>query len=247
MTFLRQPRRCTTERLLIPEGSRQRRGDSFGITFRLNGGDFPPRTRRTSALLEVVSPMRPGGFRLHVLTALALIGWLTTVDAWAHRDRGPNDPCRRQVGDSLLHLTLYQPQFDPVGEYCEEVPRAGKTIVVVDFTAGELRETPVSLEVIETALSGKSQTVSSIPPKTYALGVADTEALLNEGNDYRVRVLLEMGGGDKSDVLIFPIRVAAWYRAMLLPALLVVGIMALTAISVFRYYASVRRVDSMAT
>jgi hypothetical protein len=226
VTFLGQPRRCVTERLLIiPEGSQQRRGFS---------------------LREVVAPMRRGSFRVHVLVMLALASGLTTVDAWAHRDRGPNDPCRRQVGDSLLHLTLYQPQFDPVGEYCEEVPRAGKTIVVVDFTAGALRQTPVSLEVIETALSGKSQTVSSLPAKTYALGVADTEALLNEGNDYRVRVLLEMGGGDKSDVLVFPIRVAAWYRAMLVPALLVVGITALTAMSVIRYIAAARRDDSVA-
>ncbi len=185
-------------------------------------------------------------FRLHVLVMLAGVGWLTTVEAWAHRDRGPDDPCRRQIGNSLLHLTLYQPQFDPAGEYCEEVPRAGKTILVVDFTAGELRQTPVSLEVIETAFSGKSQTVLSVPAKTYALGVADTEALLNEGNDYRVRVLLEMGSGNTADVLVFPIRVAAWYRALWVPALLVAGLLALTAISVIRYYAAARHDESLA-
>jgi hypothetical protein len=180
----------------------------------------------------------PGSY---VLAILAVVGWLTTIEAWAHRDRGPDDPCRRQIGDSLLHLTLYQPQFDPAGEYCEEVPRAGKTIMVVDFTAGELRRTPVSVEVIQTALSGKSQTVSSLPAKTYALGVADTEALLSEGNDYLVRVLFEMGSGNKSDALVFPIRVAAWYRSLLMPVLVVVGLLALIAMSVIRYHAAARQ------
>lgn len=202
-----------------------------------SGGFFPARPALARTLPGV-------GF--HVLTILAMLGWLTTIEAWAHRDRGPNDPCRRQVGNALLHLTLYQPQFDPAGEYCEEVPRAGKTVVVVDFTAGELRQTPVSLEVIETAVSGKAQTVLSLPAKTYALGVADTETLLNEGNDYLVRVLLEMGGGKQSDVLVFPIRVAAWYRAMLMPALLVVGLLALTAMSVIRYYTAARQDESLA-
>jgi hypothetical protein len=113
--------------------------------------------------------------------------------------------------------------------------------MVVDFTAGELRRTPVSVEVIQTALSGKSQTVSSLPAKTYALGVADTEALLSEGNDYLVRVLFEMGSGNKSDALVFPIRVAAWYRSLLMPVLVVVGLLALIAMSVIRYHAAARQ------
>ena len=117
--------------------------------------------------------------------------------------------------------------------------------MVVDFTAGELRKTPVSLELIETALSDQSATVLSVSPKTYELGVADTEVLLNEGKDYRVRVLLERQGQSKSDVLIFPVRVAAWYRALLVPALLVVGLLALVAMSVIRYYATDRQDESL--
>jgi hypothetical protein len=206
----------------------------------------PPRSGLASRQARPALARTLPGFGFYFLTILAVVSWLTTIETWAHRDRGPDDPCRRQIGDSLLHLTLYQPQFDPAGEYCEEVPRAGKTIVVVDFTAGELRQTPMSVEVIQTALSGKSQTVLSLPAKTYALGVADSEALLSEGNDYLVRVLLDMGGRDKSDVLVFPIRVAAWYRAMLMPALLVAGLLVLIAISVIRYYAGARTDESLA-
>src|SRR5262249_62217539 len=102
------------------------------------------------------------GTGFYVLAIVVVVSWLTTIEAWAHRDRGPDDPCRRQIGDSLLHLTLYQPQFDPAGEYCEEVPRGGKTVMVVDVTVGELRQTPISLEVIETAASGQSRTILSL-------------------------------------------------------------------------------------
>src|SRR4029453_2249033 len=88
------------------------------------------------------------------IVILTMAGWTITSGAWAHRDRGPDDPCRRQVGAWLLHLTLYQPQFDPDAEYCEEVPRAGKTVVVVDVTPGELRQVPMSLEMIAPSAPG---------------------------------------------------------------------------------------------
>ena len=184
--------------------------------------------------------------KLFYLITLTMVGWMMSAEAWAHRDRGPNDPCRRQIGDSLLHLTLYQPQFDPIAEYCVEAPRTGKTVMVVDVTDGELRQTPIGLEVIETGVSGQSHIVQSLPAKVYELGVVDTEVLLTEGNDYVVRVTLELGSGRQAQVLVFPIRVAAWYRAMLMPALIVVGLLALTAISVIRYYVIARQDESLA-
>jgi hypothetical protein len=190
--------------------------------------------------------MRNLNRKLFYLITLTMVGWMTSTEVWAHRDRGPNDPCRRQIGDSLLHLTLYQPQFDPIAEYCEEAPREGKTVMVVDVTEGELRQTPIGLEVLETDISGQSRTVLSLPAKIYELGVADTEVLLTEGNNYIVRVTLELGAGRQVQALAFPIRVAAWYRAMLMPALIVVGLLALTAISVIRYYVTTRQDESLA-
>lgn len=178
---------------------------------------------------------RRAGHKFFCLMLLATAGWMITSRAWAHRDRGPDDPCRRQLGASLLHLTLYQPQFDPDGEYCEEVPRTGKTIMIVDVTAGELRATPMSLEVIAASDSGQSRTVLSVPPKVYARGVLDAEVVLSEGNNYVARVMVDLGAGKEPQLLSFPIQVAAWYRAMLTPALLVVGVLAFIAISVVRY------------
>jgi hypothetical protein len=193
-----------------------------------------------SALMCVMRP------RFSCFVIVALSGLLLTAEAWAHRDRGPNDPCRRQLGDSLLHLTLYQPQFDPDAEYCEEVPRAGKTLMVVDVTAGELRQTPISLEVIAVEDSSQPLTILEVPPKVYERGAMDTEVNLKTGSDYVVRVMVKMSADNAPQALSFPIRVAAWYRALIMPALIVAALLALTAISVIRYYMSSRQ-DEFAT
>ncbi len=175
------------------------------------------------------------------LAIVALTGLLLPVEVWDHRDRGPNDPCRRQLGDSFLHLTLYQPQFDPDAEYCEEVPRAGKTVLVVDVTAGELRQTPMSLAVSATGDAQQSFTILEIPSKVYERGVMDTEVSLQTGSDYVVRVVVEMGANRAPQELAFPVRVAAWYRALIMPALIMAAVLALTAVSVIRYHWSFRQ------
>lgn len=188
--------------------------------------------------------MRMINRQIFLFLILATAVWLVAVEAWAHRDRGPNDPCRKQVGDSLLHLTLYQPQFNPDEEYCEEVPRAGKAVLVVDVTAGELRQVPISVEVLATGESGQSRTVLSLPPKVYERGVADSEMVFEEGSDYVARVMLELGADKKPQLLSFPIRVTAWYRSMIMPTLMVVGVLAFIAISVIRYQVSSRQQES---
>ena len=171
---------------------------------------------------------------------------MMTSEAWAHRYRGPNDPCERRLGASLIHLTLYQPQFDPGAEYCDEVPREGKTVMVVDISDGELRQVSMSLEVVATGDSGQLRTILSVPPKVYRWGVADAEVTLNAGSDYVARVVLEQDADREPQLLSFPIRVAAWYRAMIVPALIVAALLALTAISVIRYYVSSQPDESLA-
>ncbi len=162
--------------------------------------------------------------RFFCIVILATAGWMMTSETWAHRGGGPNDPCERRLGASLIHLTLYQPQFDPDAEYCDEVPREGKTVMVVDVSAGELRQVPMSLEVVAASGSGQLRTILSVPPQIYRRGV------------YVARVVLEQGADREPQLLSFPIRVAAWYRAMIVPALIVAAVLALTAISVIRHY-----------
>jgi len=167
--------------------------------------------------------------------------------AWAHRDRGPNDPCRKQIGDGLLHLTLYQPHFDPDAEYCEELPRAGKTVMVVDVTAGELRQVPISVELIASDTSRRSRSVLSLPPKVLERGVADAEVVFDDGKSYVAQVVVDLGAGKEPQKFSFPILVAPWYTAMVKPALMIVGLLVVTVISVIRYQKmSARQQEEMA-
>ena len=78
------------------------------------------------------------------------VGWLLQGMAFAHRFGGPNDPCERKLGTSLIHITFYQPQFDPDAEYCDQVPRAGNTVLVVDVLGDELRRLPLGVQILAT-------------------------------------------------------------------------------------------------
>lgn len=173
--------------------------------------------------------------RLLTTIGLALLMIGITDEVCAHRDRGPNDLCRKEVGASLLHMTLYQIQFDPVEEYCEEVPRAGKALMVVDVTPGELREVPLGLEVVATNESGQSLTVVTVPPDVYERGVINTEVVFDARNAYIARVTVELEKGEDPHLLAFPMQVAAWYKAMMVPGLIIVGLLVFILISVIRY------------
>src|SRR6266852_4805685 len=170
------------------------------------------------------------------------VGWLAPCAASAHRFGGPNDPCERKIGTSLIHITLYQPEFDPDGEYCNEVPRAGNTVLVVDVLGDELRKMPLGVQVLATRGPQSRRTVLSIPPKIYRRGVADAQAMLDGGGTYLTRI--SVGEGAALQVLSFPIRVAPWYRPLMVPALVILGIVAFIAFSTIRYYWTAAHDDS---
>jgi hypothetical protein len=78
--------------------------------------------------------------------------------------------------------------------------------------------------------------ILSVPAKIYRRGVADTEVTLTAGSDYVARVVLLDGENQTAIPLTFPIRVGAWYRPIILPALLILAVLALTAIPIVRHY-----------
>jgi cytochrome oxidase Cu insertion factor (SCO1/SenC/PrrC family) len=178
--------------------------------------------------------VRAKSYLLSVISLTIIVGWLLQGVAFAHRFGGPNDPCERKLGTSLIHITLYQPQFDPDAEYCDQVPRAGNTVLVVDVLGDELRRLPLGVEVLATSGSEPQHAVLSITPQIYRRGVADAQVVLDGGGAYVTRISL--GEGAAQQVLSFPVRVAAWYRPLLFPALIVFAVLALIAISMIRYY-----------
>src|SRR4030088_1340590 len=102
--------------------------------------------------------LRAGSHLLSYIILTIAVGCLWTGVADAHPFGGPNDPCEKKVGTSLIHITLYQPQFDPDAEYCDKVPRAGNTVLVVDVLGDELRQLPLGVQVLTTDGSGQHKT-----------------------------------------------------------------------------------------
>ena len=175
--------------------------------------------------------------RSQLVACLALtiiVGCLLRGVAFAHRFGGPNDPCERKIGTSLIHITLYQPQFNPDAEYCDQIPRAGNTVLVVDVLGDDLRRQALGVEVLAVRDSGPDQVVLSIQPQIYRRGVADTQVMLQGGTNYITRISIGEGGAQQ--LLAFRVRVNEWYRPFIVPALLVLVVLALIAISILRYY-----------
>ena len=152
---------------------------------------------------------------------------------------------RDRIGASLLHITLYQTQFDPVAEYCEEVPYAGKAFLVVDVTP-DLWGMPIGTELFATNEAGQTSTIISLPARVHDRGVANAEVVLNVGMTYAVRVVLELGSDREIQSFSFPFQVAAWYKALTIPGFIVLGLIVTIALSVVRYKAVSRREEAVA-
>jgi len=179
------------------------------------------------------------------LLVLTVIVWLGSPAVWAHRDRGPDDPCRREIGASLLHITLYQTQFDPVAEYCEEIRHAGKAFLVVDVTP-DLWGMPIGVELVAINEAGQTSTILSLPAQVHERGVANTEVVLNPEVSYEVRVVLELGSDREPQEFSFPFQVAAWYKSLIMPGMIVFGLIVIMVVSVVRYKAVSRREEALA-
>ncbi len=118
------------------------------------------------------------------------------------------------------------------------MPRDGVTVLVVDVLGEELRKIPMGLEVIAIGESQAPRTILSLPPKVYRRGVIDAQMVFTAESRYVAHISLKGSGPGKSRVLSFPIRVGSWYRPLIVPSLMVLGVVALTAMSVIRYYFS---------
>ena len=107
--------------------------------------------------------------------------------------------------------------------------------MVVDIEGDRLRQAPIAVEVIASDGSGLRR-ILSVPPRIYRRGVADAEVTLNSGSDYVARVVLLDGADQTAIPLMFPIRVGAWYRPIIVPALIVLAVLVLTTIPIVRHY-----------
>ena len=93
------------------------------------------------------------------------------------------DPCMRLAGESMVHFSAYQPQYEIKDQYCTEIPQEGDTFLVVDLVDPALRNEPIGMRVIRG--NGKNEAegeiVADLRPSTHPDGVLRSEVRLDQG------------------------------------------------------------------
>ena len=115
-------------------------------------------------------------------TAFILVTALHTSVVGAHgRVSLEQDSCMRRVGESMVHLSTYQPQYEPSAHYCTEIPKEGETFLVVDLIDQALRNMPVGIRVVKGTSETEDETVTIVKPDFHPDGVISERANLDQG------------------------------------------------------------------
>ncbi len=83
------------------------------------------------------------------------------------------DRCKLRVGRWTMHFAGYQPDSTAAKEFCEDIPQAGRVVVVLDFVDDELRDLPAEVRIIRDTgdeSNLEAVTVLHLPPKAYPTG-----------------------------------------------------------------------------
>ena len=93
------------------------------------------------------------------------------------------DPCMRLAGESMVHFSAYQPQYEIQHQYCTEIPQEGETFLVVDLVDPALRTEPVGMRVIRGTDKNEAEgeIVADVRPIFHPDGVLRSEVRLDEG------------------------------------------------------------------
>lgn len=120
-----------------------------------------------------------GSLRHALITWCAVLGFALCEVASAHGGLSiDDDMCKLRLGPFNLHFTGYQPEINGNREFCEDIPKVGHTIVVMDAIEPELREIPIEVRIIrDTGDESRLDvvTVAHLPPKVYASGSVPLE------------------------------------------------------------------------
>jgi hypothetical protein len=118
-------------------------------------------------------------------TVLLLVAALSHPDiATAHGGADmEQDSCMRLAGESMVHFSAYQPQYEIKNQYCTEIPQEGETFLVVDLVDPALRNEPIGMRVIRgnARNEAEGEIVADVRPISHPDGVLRSEVRLNEG------------------------------------------------------------------
>ena len=153
---------------------------------------------------------------------LLLVAW--TSQAHAHgggemSGMDKADTCIQQKGHYAVHFTAYQEQYGAseismlheIGSakvkqqfksYCEGLPKTGKLLITFDLLNEEMRNLPISVQIVEAAGehhedkggSEHSHAILSLPPAVYRDGLVRLEADISTPGHYIAIIKLENVG-----------------------------------------------------
>jgi hypothetical protein len=157
------------------------------------------------------------------------------------------DKCVLRVGAHIIHFTGYQPQETDTQEFCEDIPKTGKTIVALDYVDPNMRTVPVAVKILRVEDRWKAddeQPVEfSLPPAAYSTGTIHFEHEFAEAGRYVGLVTAKDGGGDQIGRFPFAVGTAwppLWRIGWKLLAVIVLGV-GLATLLVRRQQASADR------
>ena len=124
------------------------------------------------------------------------------------------DICKLKIAGYFMHFAGYQPDLSRT-EFCEDIPSAGRTVIVLDFIDDALRDQAVSVHIVKrqgTAMTATDSGILDIPPRKYPNGTITVRVDLPDNGNYLGMVSMGERG---ENVASFPFAVGR--NTMLLP------------------------------
>jgi hypothetical protein len=145
----------------------------------------------------------------HLFAGAAILLFGAAFQAEAHGGLSfDQDVCKLTVGPYLMHFTGFQPDSSASKEFCEDIPRTGRTIIVLDYIDLELRKLPVEIRIVkDTGDTSRLDAITAYhkPARMYPNGSLDVEVTFadagkfvgivsaGEGGQYVARFPFEIG------------------------------------------------------
>lgn len=126
-----------------------------------------------------------------------------------------DDKCVLRIGNYAMHFAGYLPESVGVKEFCEDIPEAGHTVIVLDAIDESLRSLPIEVKIVKDAGAGNdeaAETVFHLPPKVYPTGSVPLEYKFEKPGKYVG--LVTAGAGAQAQKARFPFSVGGGAAAV---------------------------------
>ncbi len=189
-----------------------------------------------------------------VLAAWLLATVLFTSGAYAHGGVGMIDNrCVLRIGPDIMFFTGYQPQ-NSRGEFCDDIPSVGLTVVALDMQENELRDMLTEIRIIrddgthtrmnglpiltDAELASKEVldpvTISYVPLKKYPTGTLTFQHTFPENGKFIGIVTVKNEHG-QTYVSQFPFAVGQPFAKSVVLYLVLVGLLGVGVYGIWRY------------